>query len=588
MNGNYKKEEIEINKILVNTDNARFYDKKSFSKNEIEGMSDIIDLNDVHVINLCKDIAEFGLMPTESLVIMPLEDGSNKMIAYDGNRRLTSLKLITDYKDKLHLFNLSNSQKEQILKLNTNIKKVSCVISNDLEYVNQLLYKIHAPEYGIGRINWKPQSKSKHLKNALSTISKELVFAKLIESFVNVDEDVLNKLSKGSWASKLKRFTPKKEFMLLLGIEFINEANDINCYFEKKDLNKIIIDFFLEIDKNKASEIAQTKLLQEQFIKNFIIKYETEKIILRNRSYTFSAYSNEFFTEGTSVPKEEYKNNLNKYLHSASNDIETSQSTENKTDTPNPGDIANPNNTPNLEDIPNTNNTPNPEDIPNTNDTPNLEDIPNTNDTPNPEDIPNTNDTPNPEDENKADNVDKPTHKDNYKKKKDKKLPLFLSGITRNNINTNDIKNQALILICDEIKLLSTGKITSNPAYKEYPIASTILFRSFVEQCLKYLLRKTMPNEYSRLKNKAGGDPLLSALIISISNKKDQIFTDPLIKRSFNALFNNDGFKDFLDLATHHSMTQPDTLESNAQIFIHIANYILNHSIENIENTPNT
>lgn len=315
MSSSFYYADIEISNVLVNPNNARFYDKETNSTNEVEGMSDIINLNHDHVLNLCKDISEFGLMPTETLIVMPLNNFGTKMMAYDGNRRLTSLKLITQYKNKLSMFpNLTISERDKINKYSSQITKVRCLISEDLSYVNKLLYRTHSPEAGIGKLNWKPQSKSKHLKNSYGTIDRELAFATLLENFDSLDEDILENIHSGKWLAKMKRFTSNDEYMLLLGIKF-NDKNDIIFYFDKHELKRITTNFFKEICNRPASEIAQTKYSQKKFLKEFLIRYNINKSALLNRVCMFSSYNPEFFSESSLVPKKEYELLFNQYMN---------------------------------------------------------------------------------------------------------------------------------------------------------------------------------------------------------------------------------------------------------------------------------
>jgi len=315
MSNSFYYADIEVSNVLVNPNNARFYDKETNSTNEVEGMSDIINLNHDHVLNLCKDISEFGLMPTETLIVMPLNNFDTKMMAYDGNRRLTSLKLITQYKNKLNMFpNLTISEREKINKYSSQITKVRCLISEDLSYVNNLLYRTHSPEAGIGKLNWKPQSKSKHLKNSYGTIDRELAFATLLENFDSLDKDILESIHSGKWLAKMKRFTSNDEYMLLLGIEF-NTKNDIIFFFDKHELKRITTNFFKEICNRPASEIAQTKYSQKKFLKEFLIKYNINKSALLNRVCMFSSYYPEFFSESRLVPKKEYEQLFNQYMN---------------------------------------------------------------------------------------------------------------------------------------------------------------------------------------------------------------------------------------------------------------------------------
>ena len=97
----------------------------------------------------------------------------------------------------------------------------------------------------------------------------------------------------------------------------------------------------------------------------------------------------------------------------------------------------------------------------------------------------------------------------------------LLDFVTQHNIPTVDVtkpENRPLLLVTEEIRAFSCG--TRTVAYKKYPIAATILFRSLVEQCFKYLLRETYPKLYASLQARSNGDPTLRILVDTINQQK--------------------------------------------------------------------
>lgn len=157
-------------------------------------------------------------------------------------------------------------------------------------------------------------------------------------------------------------------------------------------------------------------------------------------------------------------------------------------------------------------------------------------------------------------------------------------------ITTVDVtkpENRPLLLVTEEIRAFSCG--TRTVAYKKYPIAATILFRSLVEQCFKYLLRETYPKLYASLQARSNGDPTLRILVDTINQQKNSIFpAKSTTKRFYTALCdgrNKDSFQDFFNLAAHHSRYDLHALNTNAANFLPIAEFILNTPLTNKE-TP--
>jgi hypothetical protein len=544
-NTTYTKTTLPTDRIIINPDNARFYDRDVESLDDIVGMNNIIELDHAHVINLAKDIAKNGLLPNQSPIVMPLKSKSGYYLTYDGNRRLTSLKLITTYKNDLNKFSLTTSEKEILSQLESTISRIECIVSEDESYVNQLLLKIHGETTpGLRQVNWLIQAKAKHMRKTSGEILPDLAFLHLLENISAGDTTLLDIIHSGKWVSKMKRFLNNKKNMLLLGLEFTTNSRII-CYFQKDSSNALLIKFLKKVNNEPASKIAQTVQERNNFLAAFITENKLDKLHLNNMQYIYDPYTNTFSLSNIPLNKDNFNKNLIafKKKHIVSTDSTGSTDSTDSTGSTDSTDSTDSENTiPHSEKGPST--------------------APASSDqsahTPS-QSIPAATPTPS----------------------KRKKYPTFFSQLKYNNINATDTKTLPLLKICKEIQSFSKGPYH---AYQKYPIAATVLFRSLVEQCFKYLLRKSFPTIFNDLKNKnAGQDPLLGDLIKKISFKKKDIFTDPATLRNYNALFDGTGFKDGLDLAAHHSRTDVDFLEEKAQNFILIADHILNTELKNLE-----
>jgi len=51
---------------------------------------------DKEILNLAKDIAERGLSPIDGVLVLPNPESSSEYVVWEGNRRITALKLIDD------------------------------------------------------------------------------------------------------------------------------------------------------------------------------------------------------------------------------------------------------------------------------------------------------------------------------------------------------------------------------------------------------------------------------------------------------------------------------------------------------------
>lgn len=146
---------IDINNIIVNNENAR-HGKLDSEKDAILWL---LSNNSSRLEALAKDIAKVGKLYERPLV----KKENNKYIVYDGNRRVTCLKLLNnpDY-----IGNTTWSSFFETLKNNnTNIpNEIECDVSDDIKYINELVERRHVGgDTGIGQLKWNREQKENHL-----------------------------------------------------------------------------------------------------------------------------------------------------------------------------------------------------------------------------------------------------------------------------------------------------------------------------------------------------------------------------------------------------------------------------------------
>lgn len=82
---------IRLTYLFVNTENYRFEPLTS----QKEAIDKMIEDQGEKLYNLASDIMEFGLSPVD-LIQVTLSGEENKYIVLEGNRRVTSLKLLNN------------------------------------------------------------------------------------------------------------------------------------------------------------------------------------------------------------------------------------------------------------------------------------------------------------------------------------------------------------------------------------------------------------------------------------------------------------------------------------------------------------
>lgn len=264
MNNNYEIRDIKIENLYVNPGNARFINSDEIP-DELSAINAIISLNAGHVIDLAKDIASDGLNPNDLPIVMYDPDIENFLVM-EGNRRISSIKLMTQYTDRIDNFNLTSSQKRELKSLKCNIKSIRCIIYEDEEYVNYLLEKIHTSKPGIRRAMWDPQAQDRHQEKSSET-SKRLAIVKMLNKSKYTDPQTKLLLSQKGWFSKLDRFATNK-YMFFFGIKF-DPKNNILLYINEAEVMKGLVQLVLDLQNNYANNIAQTEDVRLTYLANF-------------------------------------------------------------------------------------------------------------------------------------------------------------------------------------------------------------------------------------------------------------------------------------------------------------------------------
>lgn len=97
---NYSYKMLDIAELYINPENYRYVEEVQNEIDAIIAMFKVI-VGDPRkeMINLANDIIKDGLNPFE-MPIVCFDDELGKYVVYDGNRRITCLKLMTQYKGK--------------------------------------------------------------------------------------------------------------------------------------------------------------------------------------------------------------------------------------------------------------------------------------------------------------------------------------------------------------------------------------------------------------------------------------------------------------------------------------------------------
>ena len=190
---------IALSDLKVNRAN----DRHGELENETAAIAWLFYHHEPHMRNLAKDIAEAGQL-YETPLVYP-EGG--EFIVFDGNRRVTCLKLLSDPRraptvELREFFEQLRATCESDLPHN-----IDCQVETDRDQIDEILFRRHTgSQSGVGQINWDDRMKS----NFINRTGKA--------SGVNLAEDIERRLE-GSHLPRIRKKIPWSTMNRLLSAE---------------------------------------------------------------------------------------------------------------------------------------------------------------------------------------------------------------------------------------------------------------------------------------------------------------------------------------------------------------------------------
>lgn len=228
---------LQINNLLLDLDNPRF---PRIVESQREAINLMLEIQSDKIEALAKDISEFGLDPSERLIVFKSE-ASEETKAYtvaEGNRRLTALKLLQEPE-------LSDNEKfksriKKIIQTNLQLpKEVDCVVFESPEEFEHWINLKHSGQNdGVGRVRWDTKEQERYQsKNGNSSFGSQ--FLKFLDNEKSFEEPI----SSNFHIIKLTNITR------LLGDPDVREALGLEVIDAKLFCNQAKERFVSEISK---------------------------------------------------------------------------------------------------------------------------------------------------------------------------------------------------------------------------------------------------------------------------------------------------------------------------------------------------
>lgn len=294
---------IAIEDLVLNTDNARFIDPDIIFETEEDILEYMAHHDNFHIAKLAEDIAIHGLHLTDIPVVLPHPTIPGKYTVKDGNRRLTCIKMMTQYKNDLQRIGIRKSIRNKINSLVYPHSSIQCVVGDSEEEVDQLLENIHTAPEGINRLRWDAQARDKHKLKKSNTMTHRYAVISMLRYSTLTPPEIKDALKTSRWVSKLGRLLRNKDVRRFFGIEFEHGTSDVILYLKEEEVIKGLsqVVYHLAIDEKNypASKYIQTLENQNNYLREFPLdkKPDVNKVVPRKTKFNVSTNTFEYGEE---------------------------------------------------------------------------------------------------------------------------------------------------------------------------------------------------------------------------------------------------------------------------------------------------
>lgn len=240
---NHETKLIKISNLKINFENPRFENVQ----NQREAINSMIENQKEKLIRLADDIIENGLNPSDLIIVTPDLSDSNSYIVLEGNRRITTLKILNNPNlvSATSMNGLLNRFKKLSERFNENpFSKVQCVVfENETEAMKWIKLKHTGENDGVGTVTWDAQQKARFEEKIEGKSSLALQIIEYLKKDNGFDENLKSELPKMP-SSNLQRLLTDPNVRKVIGLN-LKDGKIVTTYTPdeiRKPLTKIIRD----------------------------------------------------------------------------------------------------------------------------------------------------------------------------------------------------------------------------------------------------------------------------------------------------------------------------------------------------------
>ena len=262
---------IKVTNLFLDIENYRF--EKQYS--QLDAIIRMISSEKIKLYNLAEDILNVGMNPTDRLIVIKGSE-ENHYVVLEGNRRLTSLKLL--YNPDLIPDEFASLRKKFIKlraeRLNSIPSSVDCEVCEDRTEADIWIKRKHAQGLnGIGVEQWNSQQKQRFDERTTGKTSDVIQVLTFLDNSEYVD-DQLKKQLLDLKSTNLQRLLSDSYVRTTLGL--LKEKGHLYATIDSKNLISGLVDVIKSLLKPgfSVSDIYD-KEIRKEFIESLFAQKGT-------------------------------------------------------------------------------------------------------------------------------------------------------------------------------------------------------------------------------------------------------------------------------------------------------------------------
>lgn len=261
----YEVKRISHENLIVNPENPRYHTK---TKPVDEWSAIVYNVKKFtkYIFTLSNDIAQDGLIGSQLPIVMAVPEDNSTFRVYDGNLRITAIKIITTYRNRLEELQFTANQREKLRNLKYNDSLIYCAVYKDIAIVRREVVKLHTT-MGLGPKGWEGTAQDVYSFTSGEKHTKRYLVIDFLRTSKLTPQSAKENLEKPGWIRKFEVIISNPVFASVFGVTY-SENHELLLHFEEKIVIARLSQLLHDSIHIPAADMAQKSGARINYMKN--------------------------------------------------------------------------------------------------------------------------------------------------------------------------------------------------------------------------------------------------------------------------------------------------------------------------------